>query len=92
MREAFCRDISDDSSEISCLPLGFFFSRRLFFLRIHLLRDVVDEDAADDVEGEAARGVDAGDGDVVVLVAEDGGVGVTRDPDKALDFALHCMA
>lgn len=57
-----------------------------------LLGEVVDEDAADDVEGEAARGVDAGDGDVVVLVAEDGGVGVTRDPDKALDFALHCMA
>ena len=51
-----------------------------------LLCEVVDEDAADDVEGEAARGVDAGDGDVVVLVAEDGGVGVTRDPDKALDL------
>lgn len=44
-----------------------------------LLCEVVDEDAADDVEGEAARGVDAGDGDVVVLVAEDGGVGDARD-------------
>ena len=45
---------------------------------LELLCEVVDEDAADDVEGEAARGVDAGDGDVVVLVAEDGGVGDAR--------------
>ena len=45
---------------------------------LELLCEVVDEDAADDVEGEAARGIDALDGDMLVLVAEDGGVGDAR--------------
>lgn len=58
-------------SEIPRFSFSFLFSRRLFFFCIHLLRDVVDEDAADDVERQAARGVDARDGDVLVLVAVD---------------------
>lgn len=68
---------SDDENGEICLTENIFFGGGpgLF----ELLCEVVDEDAADDVEGEAARGVDAGDGDVVVLVAEDGGVGDARD-------------